>query len=58
MGISSSGWNQRGKETLQRVDCFCHGNFLKILGSDLEGEDDFIEDGKLKELGWGEVGKE
>lgn len=42
---------------MQRVYCFSHGNFLKILGSDLEGEVDFIEEGKLEELGWGEVGK-
>lgn len=58
MGTSSSGWNPRGKEVLQRADCFSHGNFLNILGPGLEGEYDFIEEDKLEELEWGKVGKE
>lgn len=43
---------------MQRADCFSHGKFLNVLGSDLEGEYDLIEEGKLEELEWGEVGKE
>lgn len=58
MGTSSSGWNQRGKDTVQRADCFSHENFLNILSSDLEGQYDFLEEGKLENWGVGEVGKE
>lgn len=53
VGTSSSGRNQSGKDILQRADCFSHGNFLKILGSDLGGKYDFTEEGKSEELVWG-----